>query len=336
MAAGLAPPTRLVRTFLAIMAAVVIALFVPAAPSHAHAGVSAASDDDGGKKKDKSSKKSDRHKDEKSSKKDKVDDDDDSSSSRGKRLDKDDDDDDSSASKGKKSDDDDDDADDRDSDDDDADDSDDDDSDDSDRDKRDRDSGNPGAPDDAGEPIARVTEDPSRGSVDPVQATEPAPKVDSSAPAAPVTAAAASGSLLASGAYLTTTDAIARARKAGAQGDVLQIDLEYDAFRGFATCDVTFTSGTEYEMNAETGEVLGEKLKAPAKLALLTPLATDSKSLKAFTDIIEQVSKATGQAVLEMEMKHPKGLPGVIFEVVTADGITSHFDAATGKPATGM
>lgn len=309
MAAGLAPPTRLVRTFLAIFAAVVIALFVPAAPSQAHAGVVAASDDDGGKKKDKSSKKSDRHKDEKSSKKDKDDDDedadDDSSSSKGKRLDKDDDDD-SSSSKGKKSDDDDDDADDNDS----------------------------GKPDDTGEPIARVTEEPSRGSVDPVQETEPAPKVESAAPAAPVTASAASGSLMASAAYLTTSDAIARARKAGGQGDVLQIDLEYDAFRGFATCDVTFSSGTEYEMNAETGEVLGEKQKAPAKLALLTPLQTDSKSLKAFTDIIDQVSKATGQAVLEMEMKHPKGLPGAIFEVVTADGITSHFDAATGKPAT--
>lgn len=329
MAAGLAPPTRLVRTFLAIFAAVVIALFVPAVPSHAHAGVVAASDDDGGKKKDKSSKKSDRHKDEKSSKKDKDDDDedadDDSSSSKGKRLDKDEDDD-SSSSKGKKSDDDDDDADDRDSDDDN-------DSGDSDRDERDRDSGKP---DDAGEPIARVTDDASRESVDPVQETEPAPKVESAAPAAPVTAATASGSLMASAAYLTTSDAIARARKAGGQGDVLQIDLEYDAFRGFATCDVTFSSGTEYEMNAETGEVLGEKQKAPAKLALLTPLQTDSKSLMAFTDIIDQVSKATGQAVLEMEMKHPKGLPGAIFEVVTADGITSHFDAATGKPAAGM
>lgn len=327
MAAGLAPPTRLVRTFLAIVAAVVIALFVPAAPSHAHAGADAASDDDGGKKKDKSSKKSDRHKDEKSSKKDKGDDDDADDDSSGKRLDKDDDDDDSSSSKGKKSDDDDD-ADDRDSDDDDADDN---DSDDSDRDRSDRDSGNL---DDTGEPIARVTDDPSLGSVEPVQETEPAPKVDSPAPAAPVTSAATSGSLLASGAYLTMTDAVARARKAGAQGDVLQIDLEYDAFRGFATCDVTFTSGTEYEMNAENGEVLGEKQKAPAKLALLSPLATDSKSLKAFTDIIEQVSKATGQAVLEMEMKHPKGLPGAIFEVVTADGITSHFDAATGEPVT--
>lgn len=327
MAAGLAPPTRLVRTFLAIVAAVVVALFVPTVPTHAHAGAYAASDDDGGKKKDKSSKKS--HKHEKSSKDDDDDaDDDDSSSSKGKRLDKDDDDDDSSSSKSKKSDDDDDDADDNDSGDDD--------SDESDSDKSDRDSDKPAASDDAGESIARVTDDPSRGSVDPVQDTESAPKTEAPAPAAPASASATTGSLLASGAYLSMTDAVARARKAGAQGDVLQIDLEYDAFRGFATCDVTFTSGTEYEMNAETGEVLGEKQKAPAKLALLSPLATDSKSLKAFTEIIEQVSKATGQAVLEMEMKHPKGLPGAIFEVVTADGITSHFDAATGKPVTGM
>ena len=28
--------------------------------------------------------------------------------------------------------------------------------------------------------------------------------------------------------------------------------------------------------------------------------------------------------------------PGVVFEVVTADGITSHFDAVTGKPAAGV
>lgn len=326
MAAGLAPPTRLVRTFLAIVTAVVVALFVPAVPTHAHSGTAVTTDnEDGGKKKDKSSKKS--HKHEKSSKDDDDDaDDDDSSSSKGKRLDKDDDDDDSSSSKSKKSDDDDDDADDNDSGDDD--------SDESDSDKSDRDSDKPAASDDAGESIARVTDEPSRGSVDPVQDTESAPKAESPAPA--TSASATTGSLLASGAYLAMTDAVARARKAGAKGDVLQIDLEYDAFRGFATCDVTFTSGTEYEMNAETGEVLGEKQKAPAKLALLSPLATDSKSLKAFTEIIEQVSKATGQAVLEMEMKHPKGLPGAIFEVVTADGITSHFDAATGKPVTGM
>ncbi len=326
MAAGLAPPTHLVRSLLAILAAVVIAIFVPAFPTHAHSGVAAASDDDGGKKKDKSSKKS--HKHEKSSKDDDDDsDDDDSSSSKGKRLDKDDDDD-SSSAKDRKSGDDDDDADDNDSDDDD--------SDESDRDKSDSDSGRLDDSDDAGEPIARVTDEPSRGSVDPVQETESAPKTEAPAPAAPASAAATAGSLLASGAYLTMTDAVARARKAGAQGDVLQIDLEYDAFRGFATCDVTFSSGMEYEMNAETGEILGEKQKAPAKLALLTPLQTDSKSLKAFTDIIDQVSKATGQAVLEMEMKHPKGHPGVIFEVVTADGITSHFDAATGKPAAGV
>lgn len=307
MSAGLAPPMTILRLAIALAVAFALAVVLPSASTVAHASTAVASDDDGDKKKDKSDRKSDNR--DKSSKDDDEDDEDD---------------DDARSSKSRKSDDDD--SDDNDSDDDDAED-DDDDAEDDDAAEDD---------DDDRAVLARVSDDSSRGSELPVQATEPAPKPDTAAPAAPVTATATAGSLLASGAYLPMADAIARARKAGGQGDVLQIDLEYDAFRGFATCDVTFSSGTEYEMNAETGEVLGEKQKDPRKLALLAALSTDAKDLKAFTDIIDQVVKATGQAVLEMELKHLKGQPGVVFEVVTADGITSHFDAVTGKPAAGV
>ena len=298
MSAVLAPPTTILRFAIALAVAFAIAVVLPSASTVGHASNGVASDDDGDKKKDKSGRKSDKC--DKSSKDDDDEDDDDSRSSKSRKSDEDDSDDDDSG-------------------DDDAEDDDD-------------------TEDDGGDRavLARVSDDPSRGSENPVQTTEPARKPETAAPAAPVTATATAGSLVASGAYLQMADAIGRARKAGGQGDVLQIDLEYDAFRGFATCDVTFSSGTEYEMNAETGEILGQKQKDPRKLALLAALSTEAKDLKAFTDIIEQVVKATGQAVLEMELKHLKGQPAVIFEVVTADGITSHFDAVTGKPAAGV
>ncbi|MCC6743954.1 MAG: PepSY domain-containing protein [Acidobacteria bacterium] len=296
MAAGFAPPTPAFRFVLAIVVAVAIAVVLPV--SSAFAGPSPLLIDDGGKKKD---KKKDKDKDERDESKD---DDDDSEESSHHKKSKSDDDDDSDDKDG--------------------------DSDEKDGDSDDKD----GAKNGSGEVLAR-NDEAMRGSVDDaVQSADPASKAE---PVAPVTAApaTAAGSLLATAPYVSMSDAIAKARKAGGTGDVLQIDLEYDAFREIATCDVTFSSGTEYEMNAETGEILGEKQKDPRKLALLTPLATDSKSLKTFTDIIGQVSKATGNAVLEIEFKHPKGQPGVIFEVVTADGATTHFDAATGNPAPG-
>jgi len=302
MAAGFAPPTPAFRFVLAIVVAVAIAVVLPV--SSAFAGPSPFLIDGGGKKKD---KKKDKDKDERDESKD--DDDDSEESSHHKKSKSDDDD-----------------SDDKDGDSDDKD----GDSDDKDGDSDEKD----GAKNGSGEVLAR-NDEAMRGSVDDaVQSADPASKAE---PVAPVTAApaTAAGSLLATAPYVSMSDAIAKARKAGGTGDVLQIDLEYDAFREIATCDVTFSSGTEYEMNAETGEILGEKQKDPRKLALLTPLATDSKSLKTFTDIIGQVSKATGNAVLEIEFKHPKGQPGVIFEVVTADGATTHFDAATGNPAPG-
>lgn len=297
MAAGFAPPTPAFRFVLAIVVAVAIAVVLPV--SSAFAGPSPLLIDDGGKKKD---KKKDKDKDERDESKD---DDDDSEESSHHKKSKSDDDDDSDDKDG--------------------------DSDEKDGDSDDKD----GAKNGSGEVLAR-NDEAMRGSVDDaVQSADPASKAE---PVAPVTAApaTAAGSLLATAPYVSMSDAIAKARKAGGTGDVLQIDLEYDAFREIATCDVTFSSGTEYEMNAETGEILGEKQKDPRKLALLTPLATDSKNLKTFTDIIGQVSKATGNAVLEIEFKHPKGQPGVIFEVVTADGATTHFDAATGNPAPGV
>lgn len=133
--------------------------------------------------------------------------------------------------------------------------------------------------------------------------------------------------------YISLADVIKRAKAEGANGDVLKIDLEWDAARSVATWDVTFSSGDEYEFDAGSGNHLGTKGKAPAKLATLSPLSLDdaAKRWLTFQEIIRKAEAGRSQKVMEMELKQIKGRPEILYEVVLADGTTIYYDATTGK-----
>jgi protein tyrosine phosphatase (PTP) superfamily phosphohydrolase (DUF442 family) len=146
------------------------------------------------------------------------------------------------------------------------------------------------------------------------------------------TVAAAPAALSTSARYLALADVVVRAKARGATGEILKIDLEYDIERTFATWDVTFTSGLEYEFDAVTGAYLGAKPKAAAKLAIMVPVGDGAKS---FLDVMRAAEASAKQPVQEMELKHIKGTPRTVFEVVMADGVTIVYDAATGEPVPG-
>lgn len=159
---------------------------------------------------------------------------------------------------------------------------------------------------------------------------EPASKADSEAKVEPANSNRAG--LSASAGYISPADAIKRAKDEGGKGDVLKIDLEWDAARSVVTWDVTFSSGAEYELDATSDKLLGTKSKAPAKLATLAPLSLDgsAKRLLTFQEIIRKAEASRGQTVMEMELKRIKGRSETVYEVVFADGATILYDAATG------
>ena len=133
--------------------------------------------------------------------------------------------------------------------------------------------------------------------------------------------------------YISVAEAVKIAKASGGKGEVLKIDLEWDLARSLTTWDVTFSSGTEYEIDAASGKLLGSKTKAPSKLAALTPLALEGRSVKgglSFQQIIRKAEARHKQTVMEMELKGIKGRSGTLFEVVLADGKTLFYDAATG------
>ena len=102
---------------------------------------------------------------------------------------------------------------------------------------------------------------------------------------------------------------------------------------------MTFSSGHEYEIEATTGNLLGTKPKAPAKLAVLSPLAlneTSTKGLLTFQEIIRKAETSRGKTVMEMELKRIKGRSETVYEVVLADGATILYDAATGDIINGI
>ena len=146
----------------------------------------------------------------------------------------------------------------------------------------------------------------------------------------------APNSLSANAAYISMADAIKRAQAEGASGDVLKVDLEWDGPRSTVTWDVTFSSGAEYEVDAISGKFLGAKEKAPAKLAVLMPLALNGSGVLTFQEIIRIAEAEKKQNVKEMELKRIKGRSDIVFEVLLADGATLFYDAATGKPLTGL
>jgi uncharacterized membrane protein YkoI len=143
--------------------------------------------------------------------------------------------------------------------------------------------------------------------------------------------------LSADASYIPLADAIKRAKAEGASGDVVQIDLEWDTAHSVVTWDVTFSSGTEYELDAVSGKFLGTKPKSPAKLAQMLPLVLDgsAKKLLTFQEIIKRAEKSRGQAVIEMELKHMKGQAEAVFELSLADGKMLYYSAATGNTVAG-
>jgi uncharacterized membrane protein YkoI len=152
-------------------------------------------------------------------------------------------------------------------------------------------------------------------------------------------ASAPAGALDAGADYVPLRDAIARARAEGGSGDVVKIDLEWDAPRSTTTWDVTFSNGVEYELDAHSGDLLGTKQKAPAKIAALVPLGIEqlpAGGLKTFQEILALAAKSSGRRVLEMELKHLKGHATTMFEVAFVDGGTVYYDARSGEPAAGL
>lgn len=139
--------------------------------------------------------------------------------------------------------------------------------------------------------------------------------------------------------YISLADALTRARAEGGSGDLLKIDLEWDQARSAPTWDLTFSSGTEYEIHAISGQLLGTKLKAPAKLAVLSPLDLADgfvQGLLTFEEVLRKATANHGQIVLEMELKRLKARAMAIYEVVLADGTTFLYDAASGKPVNAL
>lgn len=163
-------------------------------------------------------------------------------------------------------------------------------------------------------------------------------EVERPEPAKKASSGAAAASLSADVDYIPLADAVKRAREEGGSGDVLKIDLEWDAARSLPTWDVTFSSGVEYEIDAIEGKLLGSKPKAPTKLATLLPLTLDGSKnrLLTFKEIIRNAETSRNQAVTEMELKQPKGRSEAMFEVVFADGTTQFFNAATGSPTNNL
>jgi uncharacterized membrane protein YkoI len=157
---------------------------------------------------------------------------------------------------------------------------------------------------------------------------EPAEKAASSRPAEALSSEAK---------YISLEEALKQAKAAGATGDILQVDMEWDPVVSAASWDVTFSSGTEYEIHAITGKLIGTKPKGLAKLANMLPLDFngDAKNLLTFKDIMKKAETEHGHAVVEMELKRLKGRAETIYEVVLANGSTIFLDAATGKPTAG-
>lgn len=165
--------------------------------------------------------------------------------------------------------------------------------------------------------------------------TEVAAKLERNAEAAPApetnSAAPTAKGLAAKSGYIALSDALKRAQAEGGNGDVLQVDLEWDEARSTVTWDLTFSSGTEYEFDALSGKFLGAKAKGAAKLAVLAPLALNDRRLLTFQQIIQKAESEHGQSVMEMELKRDKAQQATRFEVVLSDGKTVLYDATTGK-----
>jgi len=156
------------------------------------------------------------------------------------------------------------------------------------------------------------------------------------APASKTRAGSVTRGLSAQANYIAMGEAIKRAKAEGGSGEILKVDLEWDEGRSTVTWDLTFSSGTEYEIDALSGKLLGTKTKAPAKLAMLMPLALSTRRLLTFQKIMRKVELGRGQSVMEMELKHLRGRTETIYELAVSDGTTSYYNAVTGQPVKGI
>jgi len=179
---------------------------------------------------------------------------------------------------------------------------------------------------------AKLTRDKSEHAGEEAHESHVARAVDPTpAPVAKATDAA----LSANGSYIPMEKALARAVAEGGSGAILKVDLEYDMVQSITTWDFTFASGTEYEIDAMTGNLVAAKQKAPAKLAVLEPIGIEkgSSEFMSFLEIIAAAEQASGSSVTEMELKKIKGRADTVFEVVMSDGATIYFDARSGEKA---
>ena len=136
------------------------------------------------------------------------------------------------------------------------------------------------------------------------------------------------GHLAATAAYTSADRAIELARAAGGSGETVRINLEYDKKNTAPVWKVLFATGTEYRLNALTGDLLGTKTKAE-KLSYLNALGQTAKYWT-FQKVIAKAEQRSGEKVTEMELKSIRGRNQTFFEVMLADGVTLFFEAASG------
>lgn len=121
--------------------------------------------------------------------------------------------------------------------------------------------------------------------------------------------------------------AIRRARAAGATGDVIRVDIEYDSK---ALWKIIFSSGLEYRFDAVTGEALGSKKKDADSVAVLAPLRV-SPRFSGFRRVALAAERVAGVVATEIELKRIKGRKKAFYEVALADGTTFYVDAMSGR-----
>ncbi len=124
--------------------------------------------------------------------------------------------------------------------------------------------------------------------------------------------------------------AIRRARAAGAIGDVIRIDIEYDAKASKPLWKIIFSSGLEYRFDATTGEARGNKPKDADSVATLSPLRI-SPRYSGFRRVALAAERVAGASATEIELKRIKGRRRAFYEVALADGTTFYVDALTGR-----
>lgn len=121
--------------------------------------------------------------------------------------------------------------------------------------------------------------------------------------------------------------AIRRARAAGATGDIIRVDFEYESK---TLWKIIFSSGLEYRFDAVTGEALGSKNKDADSVAVLGPLRL-SPRYSDFRRVALAAERVAGAEATEIELKRIKGRKRAFYEVALADGTTFYVDAVSGK-----